>query len=76
VQALKEVEDSRRARGEVVVEELSPEELAMYYTEMRNHHGPVEVPPGEFVIILVFAAFVYVIWTTTKRKAALEVKRQ
>jgi len=63
----KEEEDERRWEGEEVVEELTEEELARLQKEIKNHHGPVEVPPGEMLILLGFGLAVMGIWHFTKK---------
>jgi peptidyl-prolyl cis-trans isomerase A (cyclophilin A) len=76
IMAIKQDEDHRREIGEEVIEELTPAELKKYYKEIKNHHGPVEVPPGEIMILLIFSGCVYFIWQYSKKKDFRDQKKQ
>lgn len=77
IKAKKADEDERRARGEIIPEELTPEEIARFERDARKHaHAPMEVPPGEAIFIILFVAVIAAGWQYTRQSLQKDAKRQ
>ena len=70
-------QDARRARGEIIPEELTPDEIARFERDARKHaHAPMEVPPVEAVLIFMFLGAVAAVWQWSRRSLQKDAKRQ
>lgn len=77
LRAKKAEEDMRRARGEIVTEELTPEELQRLERDARKHnHQPMEVPPLEAAIIVLFIIAVAFGYQWSNKALLRDAKRQ
>jgi len=77
IRAKKADEDERRARGEVIPEELTTEEIARLERDARKHaHAPMEVPPLEAVLLFLFLAAVAAVWQWSRQTLQKDAKRQ